>query len=208
MNKRVLFCIGLIALLVSSCTVGSRRVITENREVSGFDKVDFSTVGELTITQGARESLTIEAESNVMRRIRTEVRGGVLYIDMRSNLPWIGGVVPTKPIRYDLTMRELTGLDLSGVGNIDASGIDTDRLNVNLSGGGQIVMRSLTAERLTVDHTGVGRCELSGKVRSQEILLTGAGEYDAADLESETVEVEVTGVGKATVWEVRGWISS
>lgn len=32
MNKRVLFCIGLIALLVSSCTVGSRRVITDGKE--------------------------------------------------------------------------------------------------------------------------------------------------------------------------------
>lgn len=29
MNKRILFSIGLIVLLLSSCTVGSRRVVTE-----------------------------------------------------------------------------------------------------------------------------------------------------------------------------------
>jgi len=54
-----------------------------------YPKVDFSTVGELTITQGERESLTIEAESNVMRRIKTEVRGGTLQIVMKAGSPWM-----------------------------------------------------------------------------------------------------------------------
>ena len=200
MNKRVLFCLGLITLLVSSCTVGSRRVITENREVSGFDRVDFSTVGELTITQGPRESLTIEAESNVMRRIKTEVRGGTLHVDMKASFPWIWSIVPTKPIRCDLTVRELSDLDLSGVGIIYVGDIEADRLNLGITGAGQIVIRSLSADALEVEHTGVGKCELSGQVRRQEVRLTGAGDYDAADLESERAEVIVTGLGKATVW--------
>jgi hypothetical protein len=200
MSKRVLFCICIMALLISSCTVGSRRVITEEREVSGFDRIDFSTVGELTITQGASESLTIEAESNVMRRITTEVRGGTLHINMRSSFPWVWNVVPTKPIRYDLTVRELSGLDLSGVGSIHATGIEANSLSLDITGAGKIVIRSLSADALEVEHTGVGQCELSGQVRSQEVILTGAGDYDAADLESERAEVTVTGVGKATLW--------
>jgi hypothetical protein len=200
MNKRVLLCVGLMALLVSSCTVGSRRVITENREVSGFDRVDFSTVGELTITQGERESLTIEAESNVMRRIKTEVRGDTLHIDMKSGFPWIWNIIPTKPIKYELTVRELSDVDLSGLGSIYAGGIEADRLNLGITGAGQIVIRSLSADALEVEHTGVGKCELSGQVRRQEVILTGAGDYDAADLESERAEVTVTGLGKTTVW--------
>jgi len=199
MKTRILFAIGLIGLLVCGCAVGSRRVITEDRKVSNFDKIDFSTIGELTIRQGDRESLAIEAESNVMRRIKTEVRGGTLYIDMRSVFPW-WGVVPTRRIKYDLMLRDLSGLDLSGVGGIYAGAIDTDRLDLNITGAGEVIVRALDAETLMVEHTGVGKCELAGEVAEQEIMLTGAGEYDAADLESETVEVEVTGVGKATVW--------
>ncbi len=42
MNKRILFSIGLIVLALSSCTVGSRRVVTEDVKVSGFDQVNFS----------------------------------------------------------------------------------------------------------------------------------------------------------------------
>jgi hypothetical protein len=200
MNRRILFAIGLIALLASSCTVGSRRVVTDTRRVRNFDRIDFSTIGELTITQGDHESLTIEAESNVMRRIRTEVRGGRLYIEMKSGFPWVWGVMPTKPIKYDLTVKELTTLDLSGVGSIYAGAIDTDLLELDMSGAGKVVLRSLTAETLVVEHSGAGKCELSGQVRRQELHLTGAGEYDAADLESERAEVEVSGLGKAMVW--------
>jgi len=57
--------------------------------VIAYPKVDFSTVGELTITQGERESLTIEAESNVTRRIKTEVRGGTLQIVVKAGFPWM-----------------------------------------------------------------------------------------------------------------------
>jgi hypothetical protein len=200
-NKRILFSIGLIVLVLSSCSVGSRRVVTEDVKVSNFDQVNFSAVGELTITQGDRESLTIEAESNVMNRIETSVRGGTLHIDMRTGgFPWIGNVVPTKPVKYDLTVKELNSLDLSGLGNVYAGAIDTDRLNLDLSGAGQVIIRSLTADSLEVEHTGLGKCELSGQVTRQEVRLTGAGEYDAADLESEKAEVVLTGLGKATVW--------
>ena len=197
MNKRILFSIGLIVLLVSSCTVGSRRVVTEDVKVSNFDQINFGTIGELTITQGDRESLTIEAESNVMSRITTSVRGGTLYIEMKSGI-W--NVVPTKPIKYDLTVKELTALDLSGLGNVYAGAIDTDRLDLAISGAGKVVIRSLTADMLEVEHTGLGQCELSGQVRRQEVVLTGASEYDAADLESKKAEVILTGLGKATVW--------
>ena len=183
--------------MLSSCTVGSRRVATEDVKVSNFDQVNFSTIGELTITQGDRESLMIEAESNVMSRITTSVRGGTLYIEMKSGI-W--NVVPTKPLKYDLTVKELTALDLSGLGNVYAGAIDTDRLDLDVSGAGKIVIRSLTADILEVEHTGLGQCELSGQVRRQEVVLTGASEYDAADLESEKAEVVLTGLGKATVW--------
>jgi hypothetical protein len=196
--------VALILVIVSAtlaaCTVGSRRLVTEEREVQGIDEVVFATIGELTIEQAARESLSIEAESNVLRRIRTEVRGGTLYIEMRDTSLFGWGVVPTRPVRYTLVVRALSGVDLSGVGSIHLGTIEGEDLDVRVSGAGKVVLRSLSADDLTVEHSGVGLCELSGRVRRQQVALTGAGEYDAAELESDTAEVAVTGLGKATVW--------
>ena len=199
MNKRALLITGCILVLLSSCAVGSRRVVTSTRDVSDFDSLAFEGLGEVTITQGDRESLTIEAESNVMSRITTEVRGGVLYIGWRSG-PFGFSVVPTKPIRYELTMRDIDSVGLIGLGSIYAGEIATDQLTVSISGGGKVVFRSLNADRLTVGLTGLGSCELTGEVRSQEVSVPGAGDYDGADLESQIATLNMVGLGKATVW--------
>ena len=54
----------LVAILtVSACTAsfikGSGNLITETRQVSNFDRIDLSGVGEVVVTQGGSESLVI-----------------------------------------------------------------------------------------------------------------------------------------------------
>jgi len=84
MNRRILFSVALVVLLLGACicpvTRGSGKITTQSRDVSGFDQVSLGGSGELTITQGDKDSLTIEAEDNVMRRIETEVKGDTLFI--------------------------------------------------------------------------------------------------------------------------------
>ena len=58
-------------------------------------------------------------------------------------------------------LRDLSALDLSGVGGIYAGAIDTDRLDLNITGAGEVIVRALDAETLMVEHTGVGKCELA-----------------------------------------------
>ena len=43
---------------------------TETREVSGFDRVDLAGFGDLVLTQGEEESLTIEASPDILERSR------------------------------------------------------------------------------------------------------------------------------------------
>lgn len=198
MKKRLLALLACV-LLLTSCSVGSRRVVTEERKVSGFDTVVFEGLGELTVTQGDREALTVEAESNVMSRITTEVQGNTLYIGLRPSLFGVS-IVPTKPIRHDLQVRDIRMLEVTGLGSVSAGAIRADRLRVDMNGGGKIVIRALNADILDLRLGGLGGCEVAGQVRRQDILFTGGGEYDGSDLASEIAEVTLTGLGKATVW--------
>ena len=199
--RRYKMAMALLALsiAVSGCTLGSRRVVTETRDVADFDEVVLEGIGELTIIQGEQESITIEAESNVIDRITTEVRGGTLFIGMRSSGFGLG-VIPTRGVHYELTVSDLHGLELTGVGSIQVPALRTETLDVNIHGAGAVRIRSLIADRLVVEHTSVGACEIEGQVDRQIVDLTGAGNYDAADLETERTDVTVSGVGKATVW--------
>jgi hypothetical protein len=179
---------------------GSGRLVTETREVSDFDSVQFSTFGDVTIRQGESESLVIEAEDNVLPLIVTEVRNGRLVIEYPERFE--RSVVPTRSIRYTLTVKNLDDLDHTGAGAILVQDLTTPSLTVTLSGAGNLNLEDLEAEQLAFTLSGAGNLNASGKVDREEITLSGFGNLEAGDLESRTAEVTVSGAGSASVWAV------
>lgn len=158
-----------------NATNGSGNVASEPRDVSGFDEVELSGVGTLSIRQTGSESLTVEAEEDVLPKIRTEVVDNRLIIGPEPNT----NIQTTEPINYELTVEDLHALKLSGSGDIDAEAIDTDTLKIDVGGSGAI--------------------KTSGTADSQEIDVSGSGDYRAEDLESKQAEIDVKGSGSAIV---------
>lgn len=177
----------------------SENMVTETREVDGFDGVTLGAFGNVHITQGDRMGLTIEAPEELMKRVTAEVRDGVLVLDIRRG-GWFAGMRQKRQsIRYEVTMTRVRTLRLSGVGRIDAPSIEAEDLSVGVSGVGAIEIGSLRAKSLEVSVSGAGNCEISGQVETQEIRLSGSGNYLARDLESRTASALVSGAGDVTV---------
>lgn len=190
----------IFAVLLVGCSFvrGSGVVVTETREVSNFDRVELDSIGELTVIQGEPESLTIEAESNIARRVITDVVGGTLTIEFTGGT--LGDVIPTEPIRFELTMKDISGIKLSGAGRIYSAGIATPNLDLDVSGVGDVIVDKLEAERLAVNLTGAGTIDLAGKIREQNVKLSSVGNYSARGLESNRAVIALTGAGTATLW--------
>ncbi len=170
----------------------------ETREVSGFDAVSLETYGNVTISQGDRESLTVEALPDRIALIETRVEDGVLRILHRKKL--LRPVCTRREtVRFDLVVKELRSLDVSGAGNVDAETLTTDTLALAVSGAGRVTIAALEAGDLAVDLSGAGKCVVGGRVESQSIDISGAGEFDGGKLESRRAAVEVSGVGGVTV---------
>lgn len=204
MNKKIFLPIFVIAaLLFFGCGVnidvnvdkGSGNVITETRDVSDFDRVILTGMGDLTVTQGDSERLEIEAEDNVIPHITTKVSGGILEIGFDRKT-----IIPTEAVKFNLTMRNVRGLETKGVSNIQSSGITTDQLNIVISGTGNINLRNLNAGKLTVTVSGAGNFNAEGKADEQKITMSGAGNYNGEDLESKVSEISISGLGRATLW--------
>lgn len=159
----------------SDATNGSSNVMSESRNVNGFDEVELQGVGNLSIQQAGSESLTVEAEEDVLPKIRTEVVNNRLIIGPEPN----SSIQTTGPINYTLTVKDLNTLKVSGSGDIEAQDISTDELTVAVSGAGAV--------------------NISGKTDSQEIDISGSGDYRAEDLESKEAKVNVSGSGSAIV---------
>jgi len=187
----------------------SNRLISETREVSGFDRVLLSCpVGEavLIITQGNKEALTIEAPQKIAQRIRTEVSGGRLTITAGGT--WsarLGDMLQTSLTRpritYRLTVSKLVDLQIAGFAQVRLDSLQTERLALTFGGAGRVWIGTLTAGLLEVDLRWAGQIEVAGRVTQQRVQVS-MGTYSAPKLESRQAAVTLKGAGNATVWAV------
>lgn len=203
----VLVLAGLAAILsVTACNAGvsaisgSGNVITEDRQVTNFDRIALEGSGEVIVTQGGSESLTVETDDNVMEYVKTEVEGGTLTLGLVTGIPTGVNVQSTTRLIFYVGVDDLTGLSISGSGDIEAKTIDTERLDASISGSGKVQISNLAAGEVNADISGSGEVDLAaGKAVEQDISIGGSGRYLAGELCGAAVKVSVSGSGEATV---------
>ncbi len=207
MRKSVLLIIPLILLLTTACSItltapeldgirGSGNLVSEERSVSDFDQVDFSGIGEMTIIQGDKESLTIEADDNIIDHIETGVSGRTLNIGFERNFNITGMV----NINYTLVVKDLSRLQLSGFGNIDIDQFKAGALDIDLSGSGNLTIAELQADRLNIDTTGFGNIEMGQlDTAALDVAMGGSGSLKLEQLTADSMKVSLTGFGNIEV---------
>jgi predicted small secreted protein len=187
----------ILVIVLSACNavIGLGDTVTESRDVSGFDSVNLAGSGDVIITQGEGESLTIETYDNIMEFVTSEVRDGALYLGVEDQT----NIIPRRLI-FTVGVDELSVANLAGSGSIEAGDIETDSLEIVVGGSGSANVDSLTADDLTVRIAGSGSAEVAGEVAEQNIRISGSGKYQAGDLRTEETVIEISGSGDATVW--------
>lgn len=167
--------VSIFAFTIISCKElvrGSGNVISEDRDVSGFSKVSISGSGNLFIEQGDEESLTIEAEDNILPLITTRVSRSTLTIKINRG-------IPTKDPNYYLKVKDLASISISGSVSVSCPSLNTDSLVIKSSGSGNIT--------------------LAGTVDSQDIESSGSFKYYAEELKSSSCVIDASGSGELTV---------
>lgn len=177
---------------------GSGNVVTETREVSGFDSIQVDYPARVFISQGSSETLKIEAEDNVLPGLKTEVRGDELRIYYKSQ----DGehVNPTQMPIVTITVKELSALDFSSAGEAIVDGIESDDLSVSLDGAGNVKLNDIAVRQLGVNLSGAGSTTASGTAENLGLNISGFGSFNGKDLQCNTVSVNISGAGSATVW--------
>src|SRR5262245_33803264 len=80
---------------------GSGKRVSEPRNVSGFREVVLKGSGNLNIEVTGTESLTIEADDNLLPYLTSDVSGNRLTLGTKDNT----NVSPSKEITYTLTVK-------------------------------------------------------------------------------------------------------
>lgn len=175
---------------------GSGNVVTESREVSGFDALALGGAGVLTISVGDEESLIITADDNLLEHIEATVESGRLTIGPERG----ARLRPSAPIRYDLTVVELRAIAVAGAAEVRAGTLPGDELDVAVSGSGEVAIERIDARLLTVAISGSGEVAVGGRADALSVAISGSGGYRGGDLESIRASCAISGSGDATVW--------
>jgi Putative auto-transporter adhesin, head GIN domain len=203
--KRQWLALPAAALLLMSTSCGFFRdagaQTTEQRSVQGVTAVELLTSGDLVISVGSVESLTVTAGANQLVGLTSQVIDGTLILDNKANTP-SGG-----EIRYALTVPPLNGLELRGSGSAEGVGVLTGDSQLRISGSGAATLTGLDLETVTVDLSGSGNVELAGRASAQHVTVSGSGNYNGSGLVTHQADVTVSGSGNASV-DVTGQLTA
>ncbi|MCA9913256.1 MAG: DUF2807 domain-containing protein [Anaerolineae bacterium] len=199
-TKRLLLLASLLVLgaAVVGCTgvVGNGDVIEETRTLDSFNKISISGAGSVVVEYGESESVRIEAESNVMEYLETEVRGDTLEIGTRNGVD----ITTTRNFHFYLTVTNLEAVEVSGAADVTLPNVQANDFEIRISGTGNVTIQSLQADSLDVEISGAGNVNLEGgEVQSQDVTISGAGGYNGRELVSQDAQVDLSGAGNITL---------
>jgi hypothetical protein len=172
---------------------GKGEVITETRTTGSYTSIGLSMSATVYFTPGAEYSLQIRGQENVLNQIITQVEGNRLSIHVRNNVH-LGN---HEPITVYITAPDVSGLDVSGSGDINTSGSwNAGGVSVNISGSGNINLGTLVAESLSATISGSGNINAAGgTVTREDLRISGSGTIDLRSIGSQTVYTTTSGSG-------------
>ncbi len=166
---------------------GSGVILQQPRNVPAFHGVHLESAGRVELATGAEQGVVVEADDNVVDRVRTGVVGGILQV----------GLEPGSYRNITLTVRvaapALDSLELDGAGAIEGSVGEVGDLSVRLNGSGKLVLVG-TADRATMALTGAGSIHAYELwTRQCSATLEGVGSVEVTV--AEHLDAVVAGVG-------------
>lgn len=176
--------------------VASGKVVQESRNATGFTGVDLALPGTLVIRQGGAESVSIEADDNLLPEIETVVERGKLRLRFARRINATGR--PT--IRILVTGPAFDALSVSGSGDIVSESVKSASLALAVAGSGDIRIARVEAGKLSVSVAGSGDVKVAGRADEMTTKIAGAGDIEAGRLETRRSKLSIAGSGDATLW--------
>lgn len=202
MKKNLLLSIPLLAFILVLSSFwqderikGNGDVKQESREAATFENIGTSGTFKVFIQQGNSHSIQVEAESNLLPYIETEVDGNDLKIRVKKGF----NIRPTKEVNVYITMAKVHELAASGAGGFYSKGkLNTDKLELAVSGSANADL-DLSAGNVEVAVSGSSNVKLKGSASEAEYKVSGSAEIQAFDLQSDDVEIAISGSANANV---------
>lgn len=168
---------------VLDCFVSTGKITMEERQVGQFSAIQVNDNINLILRQSSANRLVVEAGSNLMGSIVTQVENDSLLVlrnDMACN--WVRSY--DKPVNVYLDFKRLDILEYRSIGDVsNESTLHLDSLHIELREGAGNIMLNLHTPLLFCNlHYGTADIRLNGEVDVCYVYGDGFGRIDNRDL--------------------------
>jgi hypothetical protein len=179
-------------IFLVSC-VSAEPAKSEYRKVSDFTGIKAGGAFLIMIVQGKDASVKVEAEQQMLGRIRTEVKNGIL------NIYTEGKTETDSPMKIYITMNELKKIEINGASRLKSDAQFTSGIiSLSTSGAGSIDL-DIKANEVEINSTGAGKIEVKGFAAKLTAKLTGASSLDAYNLQTTFVAIKANDASNAKI---------
>lgn len=156
---------------------GSGVAASQIRTVPSFRALDLAGVSNVTVHVGAMQAVVVHADDNLISRVKTDVRNGVLVVSER------GSFSTNLPLSVDVIVPNLDSAKLMGSGTISVTGVNARTFTAQLPGSGMLT--------------------ISGQTHRLDATIAGSGTMQLGDLVARSVTASVPGSGRLEVHATR-----
>lgn len=177
---------------------GNGNLKKEKRNASGYTGIELQGSMDVQIDYGSSNSITVEADENLLPYIETEVENGNLKIRQKKGV----NLKSKNKLIVHASLTKLTSIVLSGSGNIIGGGnfSNNGKTTVKLSGSGNIGLGVADISELDVSISGSGNISIKGsQSKNISVEISGSGNLDCSNFATNDVLARVSGSGNIRV---------
>ncbi len=178
-----------------NCVSASGDVISETRTfTTEFTDIDTSRTVNVYLTQGAQESIKVEAQENLIDLVKTEIINGKLKVYLSSC------ITNSEPINVYITTDKISSLTATSAGHIKGNNvINGDKIVINSNSAGSVDVE-IDVNTAILDASSAGIISVRGTVDSLDIDAGSSGIINAYDLKAKNVKAEASSAGSIQVY--------
>lgn len=176
---------------------GNGRLAKQTRQAGQFTAVHSAGPWNVVIGYGEPGSIQVEGDENLLSYIETKVEDGKLMIRTTKHV----NLRAKNKITIRLSLTRLTGLALSGSGDLSGNGKFHNDGNTyfRVSGSGTMSFRFDRVGTAEVMVSGSGDIRLTGSASAVTGRVSGSGNADCGELQCENATAHVSGSGNMKV---------
>jgi hypothetical protein len=190
---------------------GNGNITKQERQVGSFDAINVGCAINLFLSQGEKQSVTVETDENLQDRINTKVSNGELILDCNN-------VRNASKMNVYVTAINITKLDAEGAAVVKGmTPIKTDKISLFASGASKVNMEldarsiynevsgaakeslMITTSDIKSEISGAADAKFIGSAKEHKTEVSGAGNLKAIEFVTDVTDAEVSGAGNASL---------